>query len=95
MTTNARNLNTDAVNEMTAYRYSDTYAIIRTNTGQCIGCEHNQCDADAVRRFADNHHSGIHHVERNTPDQVRRAKEFRRDPFRYALRTEAFMGAIS
>ena len=93
MTTETRSLSTEAVNQFTAHRYSDTYAIIANETGQCIGCEHNATEADAVRRFADNRRSCFHRVERNTPDQVRAAKEFCLKPVRYQLRDEALREA--
>jgi hypothetical protein len=80
---------TSDVNEITAHAYSDTYAILGPN-GDCVGCEHNQTEANALAAWLDNQRGGGYTVRRNTPDQVRAAKAWFPQPVRHSCREDAF-----
>lgn len=77
------------VNEITAHGYSDTYAILSPN-GDCVGCEHNQTEANALSSWLNNQRGGGYTVRRNTPDHVRAARVFFPKPVRHSCRDEAF-----
>ena len=83
-------MTTQQVNEFTAHGYSDNYAILKDATGDCVGCEHNQTEADALVRWLNNYHGGGYSVRRNRPDQVRAAKQWHPQPIRHQCRDQAF-----
>jgi len=88
LTTKGETMASD-VNEITAHAYSDTYAIL-SPVGDCVGCEHNQTEANALASWLNNQRGGGYTVRRNTPDQVRAASVFFSDPVRHRCRDEPF-----
>lgn len=83
------NFSSDVVNDVTAYAYCDTYSILDSNE-QCIGCEHNQSEAEALISYLSNYHGKRYLLRRNTPDQVRAAKKWYPQPLRHPAREIAF-----
>lgn len=84
------------INQINAHSYSDNYAIIQEEIGFCVGCEHNQTEAEALAKWL-TYRSGIKYiVRRNSVDQVREAKQWFKQPIRHQLRDEAFseMGIV-
>ena len=79
-----------AVTEASAHRQNDNYAIVCTETDQCVGVEHNPSEAKALATFLTNRSGNTHHVEHNGPDAVRQAKAIRPTLYRHPLRDEAF-----
>ena len=80
----------DQVTEWNAYQFSDNYAIIKKSTGECIGCEHNEEEALCVAAWFSNYHGLQMGIKRNGVDAVRKAAEFRSEPFRFRFRDAAF-----
>lgn len=81
---------TDQVTESNAYRFSDNYAIVKKSTGECIGCEHNEEEALCVAAWYSSYHGTQMGIKRNGVDAVRKAAEFRNEPFRFRFRESAF-----
>lgn len=77
-----------AVNQFNAYAYSDNYSIL--NSVECVGCEHNETEALMLATWLSNYHGRRYEVRRNTPDQVRAAKQWRPQPMRHGSRDKAF-----
>lgn len=82
----------EKINAVTAYAYSDRYSILGPSPmDECVGCEHNQEEADALVAWLNNQRGGGYRVRRNTLDEVRAARVlFHPKPFRYPHREEAF-----
>jgi hypothetical protein len=80
----------DQVTESNAYYFSDNYAIVKKSTGECIGCEHNEEEALCVAAWFSNYHGLQMGIKRNGVDAVRKAAEFRSEPFRFRFRDLAF-----
>lgn len=70
-------MHTSEVNEMNAYRFSDNWQIVKENTDDCVGCEHNQTEAKAIAAYLSNYHGNKYTVRHNRIDLVRRALELR------------------
>ena len=43
-------IKSDEVNATNAFRYSDNFQIVKQSTDECVGCEHNQTEAEAIAR---------------------------------------------
>ena len=82
-------MSSEKVNEFNAYGYTDNFGIIDP-IGNCVGCEHNQSEAVALVQWLNSERGGGYSVRKHTPDQVRAAKQFRKDVIRHPSRDEAF-----
>lgn len=83
-------MTTATITEFNAYGYTDNFGIIDA-IGNCIGCEHNQSEAEALVRWLNSERGGGYSLRKHTPDQVRAAKQFRKDVLRHPCREEAFV----
>ena len=82
-------MNATTVNEFNAYAYSDNYAVLNAS-GDCVGCEHNKEEADALARYLSEYHGKTYTVRANGHDAVRSAKRFRKEPLRFKDREYVF-----
>jgi hypothetical protein len=78
------------VDQFSAHSFSDNYAII-DSLGNCIGCEHNQTEANALAAYLTGERGTIYSVRRNSFEHVLEAQQmFGQKPIRHPLREEAF-----
>ena len=80
----------DTVTETNAYRFADTYQIVKTAFDDCVGTEHNEQEAKALVAYLNNRHGGGYKYVRNSPDQIRAAKSFGKSPIPMKCREDAF-----
>lgn len=80
----------EQVNEFTAHGYSDNFAIIRSGTGDCVGCEHNETEAKHLVAFLNGRNGGGYSIRKNPRHLVAAAKQFFPQPVRHPLRDEVF-----
>jgi hypothetical protein len=73
-----------------AYRFADTYQIVKTDFDDCVGTEHNEQEAKALVAYLNSRHGGGYKFVRNSPDQVRAAKAFGKEPIPMVCRQDAF-----
>jgi hypothetical protein len=81
---------TTTVAEHNAYRFADTYQIVKAEFDDCVGTEHNEQEAKALVAYLNNRHGGGYKLVRNSPDDIRAAKVFGKSPIPMACRQDAF-----
>lgn len=78
------------VNEINAYRFSDNFTVQTVSEPvNVFGCEHNQQEAYALARWLAGTKGIKCVVVRNSPDEVRTAKQYRPQPLRFEHRETA------
>lgn len=77
------------INEINAAFYGDNFTIL-TPTGDLVGCEHNQTEAEAIVRWLNGERGGGYTLRRNNREEVRASKAIRGDVVRFEIRDEIF-----
>jgi hypothetical protein len=72
-------MTTTEVTAANSYRFADNFAVVRTESGNVVCCEHNEQEAKAIAQYLCGYHGNAYHVIRNGKDAVRAAKEVRKN----------------